>query len=341
MDFLRRHSFWVVLGGLLVVALAVYVLGVARLAGQNARLRRDLVATDKQVKDLGAGGELRSKQWVDAAQQYETELQGEYQAALKLIEERAVDRYKTLPNIQPTDCVPRRDQEGKEYLLPTGAEFKTRYPEAVAELEAKLQGAQILVGLQAIRLPQLTGEIPDDDRIVALQSWYWLLRDVVDALAASGVPVDEVVLLTEEFSTEGGPFGSPTMRMDEGAGMSMMPTETAPDFATMLGSEGGPGGGGMAERFAGSDVGVTTAMQELFFGSQRRVRLVVQMDFRQLPPLIKALTSMPRLTLVRSVNVYRVSPYGEAAVKPLVRVDIRALCFDRLSKFVPREVVQP
>jgi hypothetical protein len=341
MDFLRRHSFWVVLGGLLVVAVAVHVLGVARLGRENARLSRDLAATDKQVKDLAVGGELRSEAWVKAAEQYETELQGEYQATLKLIEERAVDRYRTLPNIQPTDCVPRRDQEGQEYVLPTGAVFKTRYPEAVAELEAKLQGAQMLVGLQAIRLPRLAGEIPDDDRIVALQSWYWLLRDVVDALAGSGVPVDEVALLTEEFSAEGGPFGGPGGGMGEGAGMPAMPTEVASDFGSMMEAEGGPGGGGMAERFAGSDVGVTTAMQELFFGSQRRVRLVVQMDFRQLPLLLKGLTSMPRLTLVRSVNVYRVSPYGEAAVKPLVRVDIRALCFDRLSKFVPREVVQP
>jgi hypothetical protein len=341
MDFLRRYSFWVVLGGLLVVAVAVYVLGVERLVGENARLSRELAAADKQVKDLAAGGELRGEAWVKAAEQYETELRGEYQKALELIQSHAVDRYKTLPNIQPTDCVPRRDQEGQDFLLPTGAVFKTRYPEAVADLQAKLQGAQVLVTPEAVRLPQLGAEIPSEDRIIALQSWYWLLSDAVDALVGSGVPVDEVLLLGEEFTTQGGPFGGSGGRMDEGGAMSMTAPEPAFDFGQLSGTEGGPGGGGMAERFTGSEVGVTTAMQELFFQTQRRLRLVVQMDFRELPMLIKALTEMPRLTLVRTVAVYRATEYDEAAVKPVVRVDIRALCFDRGKQFAPTEVARP
>jgi hypothetical protein len=341
MDFLRRQSFWVVMGGLLVVALAVYLLGVQRVASEDARLSRDLADTDKQLKDLSGSADVPSERWVEAAEQYQKDLQGEYQKALELIRSRAIDPYKTLPNIQPTDCLARQDKEGKQYLLPTGAVFKTRYPEAVTALQVKLQGAHIVAGPQAVFLPQLTGEIPDDERVIMLQSRYWLVSDVVDALVDSQVPVDELLRLTEEFTEEAGRFGGGGPEgMGEGAAAAVAPPEG------LFGPTGGMGEGGMSERFAGSDVGVTTAMQELFYqGSdthpQRRLRLVVQMDFRELPILIRALTDMPRLTLVRTVSVYRASPYGEAAVKPLVRVDIRALCLDRLSKFLPTEVARP
>jgi hypothetical protein len=207
MDFLRRQSFWVVVGGLLVVALVVYLVGVRRLASEDARLNRDLADADKQVKDLSASADVPSEKWVEAAEQYEKELQGEYQEALKRIQERAVDLYKTLPNIQPADCVTQKDKEGKDYLLPTGAVFKTRYPEAVAELQKMLADAHIVARPPGIVLPQLTGAIPSDDVILRVQRTYWLLRDVVDALAEARVPVDEVFLLREEGSPEAGQFG--------------------------------------------------------------------------------------------------------------------------------------
>ena len=91
-------------------------------------------------------------------------------------------------------------------------------------------------------------------------------------------------------------------------------------------------------------VGVTTEMNKLFSAAtvpsaQRQFRLVVRMDSRELPVLIASLLNMPRLTMVRTVEVYR-SPtaIGERPAKPEVRVDIRALCFDRYQEFIPTEM---
>lgn len=285
MDFLRRQSFWVVVGGLLVVALVVYLVGVRRLASEDARLNRDLADADKQVKDLSASAEVPSEKWVEAAEQYEKELQGEYQEALKRIQERGVDLYKTLPNIPPADCVTQKDKEGKEYLLPTGAVFKTRYPEAVAELDKMLVDAHIVVRPPGVTLPQLTGAIPSDDAIIRLQKMYWLLRDVVDALAEGRVPVDEVFVLREEGSPEAGEFGPSGReggRMGGRGGMGgtgeggvaeveETPTEETLDVTRLGGGERGSAGVASLQRFAGANVGVTTAMQELFFNNQRRL----------------------------------------------------------------------
>jgi len=166
-------------------------------------------------------------------------------------------------------------------------------------------------------------------------------------LVQSRVPVDEVLLLSEEAAGGQRGMGPPgggleMMRGGRGEGMT----------AAVAGAEGfrafEAGGQGrdseVARRFsqlASGTVGITTEMQKLFYQTQRRVRLVAVMDFRDLPVLIEALLNMKhfgtdtaRLSLVRSVSVSKTSEFGEAPLKPEVRVDIRALCFDRYQEFV-------
>jgi len=357
MDFLRRYAFWVVLGAVLVAALLFYLVGVLPTASANAKLRRQILKAKDEVAKLAASGNLPNTKWVEAAEQYQAAIKTQYENVLKVLETAAVDKYERLPNIPEADCIPRQSPDGTQYLVPKGAVFKTRYPEAVAELVDMLRKAGIRAQPQAVALPRLTGEIPDAPVILELQRRYWLARDVIETLVNNQVPVDELLLLLEE----GG--------MEQGGGPGMMAARP------VLG-EGGAGGPGVimpsmsgylqeftrgarrgreteterrfSQLLAGS-VGVTTEMNELFSPlasppAQRRLRLLVNMDFRDVPLLIAALADMkhhdrPRLTLVRTVTIRKALDTYETPVKPVVRVEVRALCFDRYEKFVSPEMV--
>jgi hypothetical protein len=339
MDFLRRNGFWVAVGAVLVVALVLWLAGVQVTAAQNRGLRRELGDTVEEVRGLAGTQPLRNQLWVEKAEQYEAELRTQYEQALDLVQGRSVDAHKLLPRINAEDCETVRISDDETALVPKGALFKSRYPEVVAELRERLESANISVGVGAIGMPLLTGAIPDPPTVLLLQRRYWLLRDVVDALVEHEVKVNRLVFLTEEAAED-----RPDMFGGGPEGGALAPMAVPEELRAM-------GGGGRSEsealrqyrQLAAGDVGTTTAMNLLFAPGphgpgQRRVRLVVMMDERQLPVLIQALLSMSRLTLVRTVEMERVLQPGEQVRSPEVRVDIRALCFDRYRKFVPTEV---
>ena len=344
MDFLGRYGFWVGVGVVLLTALVLGLVGVQRVAAQNRGMRDEFKEMDEQVRLLTESGDLPSERSVEAAEQYRTSLRTQYEKNLELIESRAVDPYRRLPGIVDADCVSRETTEGETYLLPRGAAFKTRYPEVVEELGKMVQNAGIVLRSPGIALPQLTGAMPSDELVLRLQRQYWLLREVVDALVEDRV-VDEVLLLAEEAGLQGGPRG-PGMATGRG-GME----ESVVSAASMVGefriSERARGresaARGTFARLVTGNVGISTEMNKLFSLSgtspaQRRVRLVVVMDFREIPVIIQALMNMDRLTLVRTVSWQKsAESFEEAPSKPEVRVDIRALCFDRYQEFVPTE----
>lgn len=347
MDLLRRYGFWVGVGVVLLAALVLGLVGVQGVAGQNRQMRDEFKEMAERERVLAGSEDLPAERSLEAAEQYRASLRSQYEKSLELIQSRAVDLYRRLPGIADADCDPRQTPEGETYLLPRGAAFKTSYPEAVQELSKMVQDAGIVVGSPGIALPQLTGAMPSDEWILRLQRQYWLLREVVEALVEERV-VDEVLLLVEEGGVEGG-----RRPMPGGPGMSMVgggpeeaavaPVSVAEDFRTF---ETARGRESQAEdtfaRLVTGNVGISTEMNKLFspWGAspaQRRFRLVVMMDFREIPVLIRALMDMDRLTLVRTVS-YRSSEFlGEVPNKPEVRVDIRALCFDRYQEFVPTE----
>lgn len=342
-----------------MAALLLYLLVVLPTASANARLRGEIRQAKDKVTGLVASGNLPSLKWVEAAEQYQARIKTQYEKTFKLLQVAAVDKYERLPNIPESDSVPRQSPDGVEYLLPKGAAFKTRYPEAVEGLRRLLLDAGIRVEPQAVALPRLTGEIPDPTVILELQRRYWLARDVIEALVQNQVPVDGLLLLVEEGGgREGGPGGlvGRSGMLGEGGpggGGVIMPSARPLDLEVS-------GGGGrrrgreteVQRRFSqllSGSVGGTTEMNELFSPwaappAQRRIRLVADMDFREVPLLIAALVNMkhqgaPRLTLVRTVNIQKALTSYETPVKPVVRVDIRALCFDRYEKFVPAEIL--
>ncbi len=343
MDFLRRYGFWVATGVVLLVAAVFFVVGVQGAAAENRQMRSELKSEAEKVKQFAGSGDLPDRRSVEAYEQYEASLQKEYEEELELIKSRSVEYYnRRLPNVTDVDCDPRQTPEGEDYLVPSGPAFKTAYPQAVAGLTARLQNRGIAVGSPGVALPRLAGAIPDPDLILYLQSQYWLLSDVVDALVETPV-IDEVVFLREDLgarremrrATGGGP--------EQGA---LMATGGAEDFRGFEPSSGGRGSEAMQTftNLVTGSVGVTTEMNKLFSAAAvpsapRQFRLVVRMDSRELPVLIASLMNMPRLTMVRTVEVYR-SPtaIGEKPTKPEVGVDIRALCFDRYQEFVPTEV---
>ncbi len=343
MDFLRRYGFWVATGVVLLVAAALFVFGVQRAAAENRQMRSDLKSEAEKVKQFASSGDLPDRRSVEAYEQYEASLQKEYLEGLELIKSRSVDYYnRRLPNVAAVDCVTRQTPDGDEYLVPRGAAFKTAYPQAVAGLAERLQSRGIAVGTPGVALPRLAGAIPEPDLILNLQSQYWLLSDVVDALVGTPV-VDEVVFLRENLGPEREMRGSAGGGPEAGALMPAASSETLRSFEPSAGGRESEAMQTFSNLVSGS-IGVTTEMNKLFSvatvpPAQREFRLVVRMDSRELPLLIASLMNMPRLTLVRTVEVYR-SPtaIGEKPVKPEVRVDIRALCFDRYQQFIPTEV---
>jgi len=343
MDFLRRYGFWVATGVVLLVAAVFFVVGVRRAAAENQRLRSEIKSEAEKVSQLASRKDLPDRRLVEAYEQYEANLQKEYEEELNLIKSRSVDYYnRRLPNVADADCVTRQTPDGQEYLVPRGAAFKTAYPQAVAGLIARLQSRGIIVGTPGVALPRLAGAIPEPDLILDLQSQYWLLSDIVDALVKTPV-VDEVIFLGEELGAGREMRAAAGGRPEAGALMPASGGESLRGFESTSGGRGSEAMQTFTNLVSGS-VGVTTEMNKLFSpGSvppaQRQFRLVVRMDSRELPVLIASLMNMSRLTMVRAVEVYRSpTPYGEKPTKPEVRVDIRALCFDRYQEFVPAEV---
>ncbi|MCK4298659.1 MAG: hypothetical protein KAX80_03960 [Planctomycetes bacterium] len=344
MDSLGRYGFWVGVGVVLVAALVLGLVGVQGVAGQNRRMRDEFKDMDQQVRLVAESGDLPSERSVEDAEQYRTSLRTQYEKNLELIQSRAVDLYRRLPGIVDADCVSRETPEGETYLLPRGAAFKTRYPEAAEELGKMVQDAGIVLRSPGIGLPQLTGAMPSDELILRLQRRYWLLSEVVDALVENRV-VDEVLLLTEEVGLEEGRRG-PSMAMmrggmEESAVLSRSVGQEFRAFETTRGRESEAHG--TFARLVTGNVGISTEMNKLFSpwgtsSAQRQVRLVVVMDFREIPVIVQALMNMDRLTLVRTVSWQKsAESFEEAPSKPEVRVDIRALCFDRYQEFVPTE----
>ncbi len=345
MDFLGRYGFWVGVGVVLLAALVLGLVGVQRVAGQNRRMRDEFKDMDQQVRLVAESEDLPSERSVEDAEQYRTSLRTQYEKNLELIQSRAVDLYRRLPGIVDADCVSRETPEGETYLLPRGAAFKTRYPEVVADLDKMVQDAGIVLGSPGIALPQLTGAMPSDELVLRLQRQYWLLREVVDALVEDRV-VDEVLFLAEEAGLEGARRG-PSMAMMRG-GMEESAVSSARVAEEFRAFETARRGGesearGTFGRLVTGNVGISTEMNKLFSpwgtsSAQRRVRLVVVMDFREIPVIIQALMNMDRLTLVRTVSWQKsAESFEEAPSKPEVQVDIRALCFDRYQEFVPTE----
>lgn len=344
MDFLGRYGFWVGVAVVLLAALVLGLVGVQSVAGQNRRMRDEFKDMDQQVRLVAESGDLPSERAVEDAEQYRTSLRTQYEKNIELIQSRAVDLYRRLPGIVDADCVSRETPDGETYLLPRGAAFKTRYPEAAEELDRMVQDAGIVLRSPGIGLPQLTGAMPSDELVLRLQRRYWLLREVVDALVENRV-VDEVLLLTEEAGLEGGRRG-PSMAMMRG-GMeesAVAPASMAEEFRTFETTRGRESAARTTfARLVTGNVGISTEMNKLFspWGTspaQRQVRLVVVMDFREVPVIIQALMNMDRLTLVRTVSWQKsAESFEEAPSKPEVRVDIRALCFDRYQEFVPTE----
>lgn len=344
MDFLGRYGFWVGVGVVLLAALVLGLVGVQRVVGQNRRMRDEFKDMDQQVRLVAESEDLPSERSVADAEQYRTSLRTQYEKNLELIQSRTVDLYRRLPGIVDADCVSRETPEGETYLLPRGAAFKTRYPEAAEELDKMVQDAGIVLRSPGIALPQLTGAMPSDELVLGLQRRYWLLREVVDALVENRV-VDEVLFLTEESGLEGGRRG-PSMAMMRGTmeESALSPVGVGEGFRTFETARGRESEArGTFGRLVTGNVGISTEMNKLFSpwgtsSAQRRVRLVVVMDFREIPVIIQALMNMDRLTLVRTVSWQKsAESFEEAPSKPEVQVDIRALCFDRYQEFVPTE----
>ena len=332
MDFVRRNSFWVGVAALVVLAALLYLVGVKRLAAMNQRQRGELVKVADQVRTKAAAKDLVGESEVEAAQQYQVQLKTQYQEALEAVRAQAVDLYKPLPNVPPSECTEYSTAEGTIIQMPSPSAFKLRYPEAVAELPTMLESAGIAVEPGAIALPLLSGAPPNDQTILQLQQQYWLIRDVVEVLKEKQVQLDRLGSLVETGGAGpgAGQFGGPS------AFMGAM----GPGFGPPAGVfEARARTGSMA--LAGTDdLGLTGAMSRLL--AQRPFRLVAVLDFAELPRLIEALLSLPRMTLVRGIQIERTAPPGrEAILKPSVRVDISVLTFDRYRGVVPAEVAQP
>ena len=338
MDFLRRNPVWVAVGAMLVLALVLYLVFVQPLAAENSQGRQDVTAVTQEVDGLASSPEIPNRSWVDAFKSYQENLRTQYQQALQVLESDAVDRYKLLPGILTSQCR-TTIAEGREVQIPQPAAFQAKYRGAVAELESVLRRAGIQLEPGVIGLPpDLAGVTPDEKLIIPLQQRYWLLREVAESFE-NRVRIDRLELLEEE----GAQLGVPGEMGFEGPRMFRTRFE-----GDLFGGAGGGGREGMGESVAltsfvqqaGVDLGITTEMQQLFYQQQRRVRLVATMDPRELTKLVQALLSMERLSLVRSVDCRRVWEPGEPVYRPLVRVDVRVLCFDRYRKFVPPEVTE-
>jgi len=346
MDVLKRNLFWVGVGALTVAAVVGYVL-TGSVASANEKIRKKLDDRRQQLEQLASGGALWNEAALKAYEQYQEQVEAAYEQALEFIQKRSVDPYKLLPNVVATDCV-EETVDGRKVLRPIGSIFASRYPQAVAQLAAKLEASGINAVPGALGLPALTGPVPDKETIWELQRRYWRVHDVVEALIRHKVRLDQLLWIGEESGEDGRGGMGMGPRLDE----SVVTLPRVPD--TRFSATGTRGGGpsessARLQQLTSGGLGVTTKMNEFFSPvanppAQVALRVIAVLDFRELPKLLAALEGLgaggewSRLSLVRKVDFQHIPSTGRPV--PRVRVDMRALVFERYSEFAPVVVTQ-
>jgi len=171
MEQVKKHIFWIVMGVLLLAAIAAshFITGPVR--AENERQLSELKRRIGHLERYASPDRCKNKRWIKHAKDHQ---------ALIRDEEKDVEGYllESAEEFPPLFSEDRNDPDARELRDP--ALWKDRYKEELAFLEQKLGKAQVLLGSRHFhtRLPEWGDRVPKLSEMVEANREYWIIEDV-------------------------------------------------------------------------------------------------------------------------------------------------------------------